>query len=636
MIRITLKIIIILFCSINIFGQKTVIINKTLIDYDSAIITKSYTKTLIPLFVGKELTKLRTDADKIQLLVQAYALWSEGNYTKSLSLIQKWKKYIPKTEKILLARLYFLEGENYFDNFEDNKAIQALVKADELSELTKKTDLIIAIKQFRANVYLTLGNFVLAKKVIENSWHYYNESSNINLKSTYLMVYVSLLNQMAISEKKPQYSKQAIYQITKLNLEKIDNLKPELKGHLLSELGLAYSILGNHTAAIENYKKAETIFVEAYDKQYKNLQVTIFHEYYNTQDYTKLIEVGEDILSWIQQDQSLLARKKEIHQRLAEAYERKGNLSKALYHTHELLKEVEKHASQKYSKDIADIEEKYQSAQKQQKIEQAEIEKRKLILETTQKNKEVFQLIFVLLVIVVLLTIAILTSIRFNFIKKKLAIQSDQLEINNQLLQTEIQHKNFLFRELHHRVKNNFQLVISFLQLQQNTNGNELSESFLHNAELKMIAMSMVHEMLYQEENKESIKIRDYLTNLADSIVESMPDINVDVEIHIDGANNSIDLDKAISIGLIINELVTNSIKHSGVEELEINLKIEEMDDSIILNYNDNGKGLPENFDPNSNTTLGTRVITMLSRQLKAHTTWRNEGGATWIITIPK
>jgi len=563
-------------------------------------------------------------------------LWSNGNYKESLALIKKWRPLIPKKDQLLLSRIQLLEGENYFDSYEDNKAIQALIKADVVSEKTKNIDLIITIKQYRANVYLTIGNFTLAKKVIENSWLFYNQCTNINLKSTYLMVYVSLLNQMAISEKDTRYSEKAIAHITQLKLEKTTNLRPELKGHLYSELGLSYSILGKHANALEFYTMAAAIFEGEFDKQFKNLQITIFHEYFNTKNYAKLIERGEDILTWIHLEPSLLARKKEIHQRLAEAYERKGDLKKALFHTHELLKEVEKHAAQKYSKDIADIEEKYQSTQKQEKIQQTEIEKRKLLIEKQEKNKEVFYLILVLLVIVILLTIAVLTSIRFNFLKKKLAIQSEQLEVNNQLLQTEIHHKNFLFRELHHRVKNNFQLVISFLQLQQNTNGNEVSEAFLRNAELKMIAMSMVHEMLYKEDNKDSIKIRDYLSNLTESIVESMPDLNVDVEIDVHGENCSIDLDKAISIGLITNELVTNSIKHAGVEELEIKLLIEEMDDSVLLRYNDNGLGLPADFNPNSSSTLGTRVITMLSRQLKAHTTWKNEDGAVWTFTLPK
>lgn len=636
MMRIFLNLFILFICSTQLYGQQTVIIEKTLIDLDSALISKSYAKKLTPLFEGKRLNGVQTSEEQLRLYIQAYAFWSAGRYNESLELIHKWLPLIPKNNWVLRARLHYLEGENYFDNYQDNKAIQALIKADLLSEKTKKTDLIIAIKQYRANVYLTLGNFVLAKKVIENSWHYYKLCTNVNQKSSYLMVYVSLLNQMAIAEKDGRYSEKAIYHISTLKLEKIDDLKPELQGHLLSELGLSYSILGNHTKALENYKKAEVIFKDRFEKQFKNLQITIFHEYYNTKDYLGLIQRGEDMLKWIPTEQALLARKKEIHQRLAEAYERTGNLPKALYHTHELLKEVEKHAAQKYATDITDIEEKYQSAKKQEKIEQAEVEKRKLLIEKKEKNQEVFYLIFVLFIIVVLLTVAILTSIRFNFIKKKLAIQSEQLAVNNQLLQTEIHHKNFLFRELHHRVKNNFQLVISFLQLQQNTNGNEVSEAFLRNAELKMIAMSMVHEMLYQEENKESIKIRDYLSKLADSIVESMPELNVEVEINVNGANCSIDLDKAISIGLIMNELVTNSIKHAGVEELEIMLIIEELEENLLLRFTDNGAGLPAFFNPSNSNTLGTRVITMLSRQLKAKTTWRNENGAVWLFTLPK
>src|SRR3989338_4658417 len=236
MLRISFTLLVLFSLCGKVMGQKTLVINKNIIDYDSALITKSYTTKLLPLFQNKRTTTLETSKGKLTFFFQAYSLWSAGNYKESLALIKKWKPYIPKDDLILLTRIHFLEGENYFDNFEDNKAIQALIQADVLSEKTKKTDLIIAIKQYRANVYLTLGNFVLAKKVIENSWQYYKRCTNINQKSAYLMVYVSLMNQMAIAEKDDRYSEKAIFHIHKFNSENSKELTPELQGHLLAEL----------------------------------------------------------------------------------------------------------------------------------------------------------------------------------------------------------------------------------------------------------------------------------------------------------------------------------------------------------------------------------------------------------------
>ena len=264
-----------------------------------------------------------------------------------------------------------------------------------------------------------------------------------------------------------------------------------------------------------------------------------------------------------------------------------------------------------------------------------EIEKEK-ITETKLKQLARQQrdwISYVLLIVVILLIIVFVFMYRFSLAKKRIQTQSNELAANNIQLGELIHDKEFLFKELHHRVKNNFQLVIGFLRLQEKYAGNQSIEYFIRQSEMKLNAMAMVHEMLYREQTNELVDIRQYLYNLGESIIGTASVI--DVEFSCEGDTVLLPIDKAIPIGLTTNEIIFNSLKHTNQEELTIRIVTTKIDDRLLVEINDNGEGFKTDFDPASSNSLGVKAIQLLMEQIGGTTEWRNDNGAHWFLKIP-
>jgi len=121
-------------------------------------------------------------------------------------------------------------------------------------------------------------------------------------------------------------------------------------------------------------------------------------------------------------------------------------------------------------------------------------------------------------------------------------------------------------------------------------------------------------------------------------ILDSITNIENVPEVNITGQSVRIKIDAAIPLGLIINEIITNSIKHSGIQEQnesEINLHLENAHGFLVLRVGDNGKGFPNDFDPEKTSSLGTKAILLLAKQIHANISWKNNNGAQWELSIP-
>jgi two-component sensor histidine kinase len=149
--------------------------------------------------------------------------------------------------------------------------------------------------------------------------------------------------------------------------------------------------------------------------------------------------------------------------------------------------------------------------------------------------------------------------------------------------------------------------------------------------------MSLVHEKLYTGNTQENIDIKDYLEDVIGYIMDSITNIENIPEINITGESARINIDAAIPIGLIVNEVITNSIKHAGGEqkEPEINLDLRLTNGILVLKIGDNGKGFPTGFDPEKTSSLGTKAILLLAKQIHANISWKNNNGAQWELSIP-
>jgi two-component sensor histidine kinase len=229
------------------------------------------------------------------------------------------------------------------------------------------------------------------------------------------------------------------------------------------------------------------------------------------------------------------------------------------------------------------------------------------------------------LVVLVFLLIAYNAEIKNNkLLAKKNSLVTD---FNIKLNQT-IQEKEMLVKEIHHRVKNNLQIVSGLLYLQASVSDNEQTKIALNNSISRISSMSLLHEKLYRTNDLNNISLQEYITDLCDAIVNSY-DPNKTIKYSISVAQIPLDMDLLVSLGLIFNELITNSIKHafnnSKTKEFSISSTFE--DGFFVIKYKDNGKGIPEDFNLTKLNSLGMEIIKSLSKSVGAKVSFYNENG---------
>ncbi len=185
-------------------------------------------------------------------------------------------------------------------------------------------------------------------------------------------------------------------------------------------------------------------------------------------------------------------------------------------------------------------------------------------------------------------------------------------------IKRDLQEKTVLLNEIHHRVKNNLQVVASLLNLQSHQLNDQRAVEMFNQSRDRIYMMSRVHEKLYQTENFASIDFKDYLEDIISDMFQSSG-LRNRVKLEIEVKNVILGIDDAIPVSLIINELFTNSVKYAfpGQRKGSICLKFSRMnDDSYQLIYQDNGIGVPENIDFDRTETLGLNLVRLLSKQI--------------------
>lgn len=186
-----------------------------------------------------------------------------------------------------------------------------------------------------------------------------------------------------------------------------------------------------------------------------------------------------------------------------------------------------------------------------------------------------------------------------------------------------------LLKEVHHRVKNNLQVVCSLLNLQMNEINDPMLHGAFQNSKNRIVSMSKVHEALYLSNNFASLNFRHYVNSLMTHL-ESVYRGDRSHLIKVDVDDIFLDTEFAVPLGLIINEIVNNSFKHAVVpgQDLEIYVRIKKVKDFVLLEIGDNGPGIKNAENSSDKTsTLGLELIQIFSDQMDVDLTVKNENG---------
>lgn len=199
-----------------------------------------------------------------------------------------------------------------------------------------------------------------------------------------------------------------------------------------------------------------------------------------------------------------------------------------------------------------------------------------------------------------------------------------------------LREKEVLLKEVHHRVKNNLQIVCSLLALQGGNVTDPVALQLLDESRARILSMALVHEDLYQSDNLALVDIQRYMSRLAERVASSLADSSR-ASFDLDIAPLSLTIDQAIPLGLLTNELLTNALKHAFPDGATgtVRLSLRQSDGQAVFRFSDNGVGLPPDFQPGGRGTLGMQLIWTLAAQLHGQMQAENLGGAVFTLRFP-
>lgn len=203
-------------------------------------------------------------------------------------------------------------------------------------------------------------------------------------------------------------------------------------------------------------------------------------------------------------------------------------------------------------------------------------------------------------------------------------LRTSEIELTSLLHQ-----KQVLLQEVHHRVKNNLAIITGLIEVQMSGLENKEVVTYLQETQMRIISIAKVHEMLYTQENLHEVEFGRYIRELVEKIKSTVAMRYTSINIGVKLDSVTLSLDQAIPCGLLLNELITNSIKH-GFDEgetVKIDISASKADEKNTITYRDFGKGMPEPPDLAESGNFGSMIILILLEQLKAEYSLETRGG---------
>jgi len=219
-----------------------------------------------------------------------------------------------------------------------------------------------------------------------------------------------------------------------------------------------------------------------------------------------------------------------------------------------------------------------------------------------------FEVLIGLSIIFYLINVFIVTNKK---VTNELQKSNESLENQNRIVLKQYDEKIIMLKEIHHRVKNNLQVINSMLRLQSDKIDDVNSKIVFSDAQNRILAMSFVHQRMYQSGNFLDVQFDKYIKELSEDIIKQHS-VNHQIESVISSSITNIDVQKMVPLGLILNELISNSLKHGITSIGKITIDLTEENETLIFTYSDNGIGIKESLKKG----FGMELIELLTEQL--------------------
>jgi two-component system, sensor histidine kinase PdtaS len=431
-----------------------------------------------------------------------------------------------------------------------------------------------------------------------------------SIKDTAQMEY-SYVGLALIYNKTKEYEKALEYHQLASQLMERENSDPYLRDYNKINLARLFENQGKMVEALSLYDEmllGTNPDVDIRTTSLKNAGQILFE----LGDFTKVIDYAERLMSLANETQTLPSAV-DATQLLYQSYQATEDYKTANEYLNLYVVLNDSLINEKSAKALVELEAKYESEKKAQEITELKLENQQSV------NQRNIYLFVTLIVIVGAIFLGVLIRSKTK---------------SNKLISKSLKDKELLLKEIHHRVKNNLQIISSLLSLQSRYIEDKGAKDAVNEGQNRVKSMALIHQKLYQNENLAGVDALDYIENLTSTLRSSYGIEAERVSVTYDIENLNIDVDTIIPIGLILNELISNSFKHAFPNDKEGNISIwlKRANNQLELKVCDNGVGSKK--DISKSDSFGIRMIRSLAMKLEATVDFNFDNGTEASLLI--
>lgn len=412
----------------------------------------------------------------------------------------------------------------------------------------------------------------------------------------------ALLNQAIIHKQRKEYAlAEPLYQ---RGLELAAGPPPDegLAAYIHNNLGALYSDQNRHEQALVSTEKAYDFF--AAQGNQREQAAAMLGIGFNLSALKRYSIAVEKLRFALELSEKELFIRKDVHDALSQSFAAMGLIDSALHHL-KLSGQLERElADEKRLQALAEVEARYQNQEKQAQIDELAAEDLRKQAAIKRQNTS--------------LIIGGIALLSLLLLLRSVMKQRTQISTQNKLIQKNLEEKELLMKEIHHRVKNNLQMVSSLLSLQSKHLTESAAVDALQLGKSRVRSMAMIHHQLYTgDEVSTLVDAQHYLEKLCKELISTYRPENTDITLDLDIAPIQLDIDTLVPLGLLVNEAITNAVKYAFTDRKEglLQVVLQQKNDLIELRIKDDGPGLSIVKDQ-KNQRFGSLLMHTLAEQL--------------------
>lgn len=455
-------------------------------------------------------------------------------------------------------------------------------------------------------IFKNQKNYDQAFKMLQQAEEGFKKAKNNDFLTAVLINKGHLFDELEKQDSALYYFETALNYATETNNKNYIGICNQNIGILLVKKQKYKDALTHLNIAVSYFREMDDkrLMAESYN--------TLSDIYIKLKDYNKAESFLNEALA-ISENLDHVELKTKVYDSYIELFAIKLNAPKIYLYHNEQINLLDSLKAEANSKIVEDLNAQYHLQEKEDALKfiNLDLERQQLISKTQEK-----QIAYAIIALIIFSILLIVVFISRKKVKEK--------NTENELL----------LGEIHHRVKNNLQVISSLLSLQERNIDDESAKAAILEGKERVKSMGLIHKMLYQNDNYSGVEMDDYVGKLVNGLLDSFGMDEANFKLDIDFSKLKLDVDTAIPMGLIINELVINSLKYAFIntEAPALKLKLKKEKEQLILEVADNGRGKVTDLE-NSNS-FGMKLVKSLSRQLGGKLLITDQQGLNFQINI--